>query len=325
MLCKQTGFARTLAIIIAIMTAISVSSAKAAEDRDCSVAAQSRDAAKAEGKRFSVVIEGKGPDVILIPGLSTPRDVWAETIGASAGCFRLHVVQLRGFGDDAGVNAEGPVLDPFITELADYIDDEILNKGRPAPALVGHSMGGLAALMIGARHPQVAGKIMVVDALPFIGTIFGAPDVAAIRPRAEAMAASIRGKYRADAAKPALLDCDDPAVAAKVQSIWSNTPYGRCIVDNWGKQSDPRVTAQAMLDDTLTDMRPELAMIAAPVTVLYAQDDNVMPEAMMRALYEGQYAGTPKLTPAVVKGSYHFIMLDQPEKFRTALAAFLGE
>lgn len=329
MFCKQARsnrfFPVAVAIVVAIAVALTSSESHATETKNCAVADVAQvPATRLEGQRFSVEARGTGPDLILIPGLSNPRAVWNETVKAFAGCFRLHSVQLRGFGDAAGVNSDGPVLAPFVVELADYIDDEIVNKGRPAPAIIGHSMGGLAALMIGARHPQVVGKIMVVDALPFIGTIFGAPDVATVRPRAEAMAASIRTQYRADASAPSLLNCDDPVEAAKVQSIWSNSPRGRCIVENWSKQSDARVTAQAMLDDSLTDMRPELSSIASPVTVLFAQDDMVMPEAMVRALYEGQYVGTPRLSAVMVKGSYHFIMLDQPEKFRAELSAFLS-
>jgi pimeloyl-ACP methyl ester carboxylesterase len=324
MFCKKLANARWIAIAVAIAAASASSDSEAAEAGSCAVAdIGSAVVTIAEGKRFTVKVQGSGPDVILIPGLASSRAVWDESVKAHAGCYRLHVVQVRGFGDNAGVNADGPVLEPFVHELADYIDDEIVNKGRAAPAIIGHSLGGLSALMIGARYPQVADKIMVVDALPFIGTIFGAADVATVRPRAEAMATSIRAQYKADGPKAALTDCDNPAEAAKVKSIWSNTPRGRCIVENWGKLSDPRVTAQAMLDDTLTDMRPELSKIAAPVTLLYAQDDNVMPEAMARALFEGQYAGTPKFTPVMVKGSYHFIMIDQPAEFLAQVELFL--
>ena len=80
-------------------------------------------------------MQGAGPDVVLIPGLSTSRSVWDGTVKALDGKYRLHLVQIRGFGDDAGVNSEGPVLEPFVAELADYIDDEITNKGRAARQL----------------------------------------------------------------------------------------------------------------------------------------------------------------------------------------------
>jgi pimeloyl-ACP methyl ester carboxylesterase len=129
-----------------------------------------------EGKRFSVHIEGpsKGDvdDVILIPGLASPRDVWNTTLAAKRGCKRIHVLQIRGFGDDAQINADGPVLDPFIEELADYITQHIVAKTGKKPAIIGHSMGGLSSLIVAARYPDRVGKVMVVDSLPFIGTLF---------------------------------------------------------------------------------------------------------------------------------------------------------
>jgi pimeloyl-ACP methyl ester carboxylesterase len=128
-----------------------------------------------EGKRITVLVEGDGPDVVLIPGLSSPRAVWDVTTDRLKDRYRLHRVQIRGFGDEAGVNAEGPVLDPMMREVADYIDDCITDQGRAAPAIIGHSMGGLTGLMIAARVPQEVGKLMIVDALPFIGTLFIPP------------------------------------------------------------------------------------------------------------------------------------------------------
>ena len=121
---------------------------------------------------FTVLVEGDGPDIVLIPGLSSPRVVWDATADRLKGKYRLHRVQIRGFGDEAGVNAEGPVLEPMMREVADYIDDCITDQGRTAPAIIGHSMGGLTGLMIAARVPQEVGKLLIVDALPFIGTLF---------------------------------------------------------------------------------------------------------------------------------------------------------
>src|SRR3546814_5636720 len=81
-------------------------------------------------------------------------------------------------------------------EVADYTDDCITDAGRPAPAVVGHSRGGLTGLRIAARAPPEVGRLMVVDAVPFIGTIF-APGATAemMKPQAEAMAAAMRAQY----------------------------------------------------------------------------------------------------------------------------------
>jgi pimeloyl-ACP methyl ester carboxylesterase len=337
------NFAARFVVIVAIITALaSVEVLHAAPPAsDCSVADKPRAAAMAEGKRFSVQVEGEGADIVLIPGLATPRELWEPTVAALAGCYRVHSVQLKGFGDqplagaaaageavaagapvDASINANGPMLEPFVTELADYIDDEILNKRRKAPAIIGHSLGGLSALMIGARHPQAADKIMVVDALPFIGTLFDpAATVDSVRSQAHAMAEFGRSQHDG---RPGVAITTDPGVMSPA-GFWTKNAAGRIKVANWNAASDKRVVAQAMYDDMTTDVRPELAKIAAPVTLLYAQDDSVMSPDRARAVFEPQYAGVRSFSAQMISGSRHFIMLDQPEKFAAALDAFLAK
>jgi pimeloyl-ACP methyl ester carboxylesterase len=313
--------------ILLLSTAIQFAPANAAPS--CAIDTNApRDAARYDGKRFTVQIEGKGPDVILIPGLSTPRDVWDQTVQSLARCYTVHSVNIRGFGDripsadkpdiktQVNPNIDGPLLEAFVQDLAAYIRNH--NMGHPA--IIGHSFGGLTALMIGARHPDLAGKIMVVDALPFIGTIFNpSATVSALKPQAEAMAAQLRSSYQAEIAS---FDGKDPGERS-VAGFYSNTPSGRLLVAKWTHYSDARVSAQALLDDMTTDLRGELPKITAPVTLLYAQDDTAMTRDAATAAFVPQYAGTPVFEAEMISGSRHFIMLDQPEEFLSALNAFL--
>ena len=122
-----------------------------------------------EPTRFSVVVRGSGPDVILIPGLTSGRDVWSATESAVPG-YRYHLIQVAGFaGEPARGNREGAVVSPLADEIARYIIDRRLDR----PAIVGHSMGGTLAMIIGARNPNLAGRIMVVDMLPQPAGLFG--------------------------------------------------------------------------------------------------------------------------------------------------------
>ncbi len=279
-----------------------------------------------EGKRLTVLVEGPedGQDVVLIPGLASPRAVWGPTAERLKGKYRLHIVQIRGFGDEAGMNGEeGPVLDAFITELGDYIDDQIDNKRRPAPAVIGHSMGGLSALMLGAYIPGKIGKIMVVDAVPFIGTIFGSPNVDAIRPQAEAMAAGMRATYGKPTGQAPVLTDEQKEAAARSNRM-SNNADGQEQVARWSSDADPRVTAQLMYDVMTTDMRPKLPNIVAPVTLLYAHDPAIMTEAQATGAFVPQYAGAARFNAVRIEGSRHFIMLDQPQKFAEEVDAFLA-
>ncbi len=302
----------TFALLMALTSA---SIAHAAPSKNCSVANTARGAAKAEGKRFSVVIEGPDSkdvqDVILIPGLSSPRAVWEPTVAALAGCYRIHSVQIRGFGDDAGINATGPVLDAFVRELADYIDDEITGKGRGKPAIIGHSMGGLSAAMIAARHPLLVDRVLIQDSLPFIGLLLSPyATVDAVKPQATAM------RDRALAAGK------QPSSEATLQTM-SATPQGRALVAKWSDSADHRVSMQVFYDVLTTDIRPELSKIKASVTLLYPYDSVVGSEEMVTALYTDAYKGLNGLTMKRIDNSRHFIMLDQPDKFADAVTAFL--
>lgn len=270
--------------------------------------------------RFSVVTVGSGPDVIFIPGLSSPRAVWTATAERLKATHRLHLIQLKGFGEPAGSNASGPVLQPFVDELAAYIRDNRLAR----PAVVGHSMGGLAALMVEADHPGLTGKLLVVDALPFIGPLFGASTVAAIRPQADQM----RTMLIANAAKvtPDFTAPDCPAslpAPAAPQGNMTNSGQGACLIRHGAMASDLRVVAQAMHDDMVTDLTPRLKAIKAPVTMLYPQDDRLLTAAAAAKIYGDAYAGLPSAKLVPIKGSFHFIMQDQPTRFAAELDAFL--
>lgn len=272
-------------------------------------------------KRFSVEVVGKGPDVILIPGLSSSRAVWAATADRIKATHRVHLVQLRGFGEPAGPNASGPVLQPFVDDLAAYLRREKIKS----PAVVGHSMGGLAALMLAADHPRSVGRVMVVDALPFIGTIFGADSVAAVTPQA----INIRKMLLDQAAKVTpdhSLQPDCPAslpAPATPRGTMTNSGAGACLVAYGARVSDLRVVGQAMLDDMVTDMRPRLGRIKPPVTMLYPQDDRLVTVEVASKLYGTAYAALPSAKLVRIPNSYHFIMQDQPAAFAVELDAFL--
>lgn len=279
-----------------------------------------------EGKRITVLVEGANgpdtPDVALIPGLTSPRAVWDATAARLKGKYRLHRVQIRGFGDGPGINAEGPVLEPMMQEIADYIDDCITDAGRAAPAVIGHSMGGLTGLMIAARAPHEVGRLMIVDAVPFIGLLFNpAATVESVTPQAEQMAAMMRAQYGQPKPTGPVTDPGPMSMAGRM----SNSPAGRIAVAGWARDADPRVTAQVLRDVMTTDMRGELAAVTARVTLLYAQDDSAMTPERAKAAFEPQYAGVAKFRAQMVPGSRHFIMLDQPGVFAAAVDAFLAE
>jgi pimeloyl-ACP methyl ester carboxylesterase len=168
-------------------------------------------------------------------------------------------------------------------------------------------MGGLVALMLAKRHPEAAGRLMIVDALPFYGMLFGpqaTPDV--VRPVVEQMRAG-------------LVSGTTPP---QVPPHMSNTDAGKAKILEWLKASDPKTVGEALVEDATTDVRPDLASIAVPVTVLYAAPTPAF-KPIAGKLYADAYKSLSGVKLVPVDNSEHFIMLDQPTAFEQAVAYFL--
>jgi pimeloyl-ACP methyl ester carboxylesterase len=267
--------------------------------------------AAAAPTRFTVEVRGQGPDVILIPGLASSRAVWEDTAKRLEGRYRLHIIQVNGFaGQPAGPNASGPVVAPLIEEIDAYIREQKLHF----PAVIGHSMGGYSALALAAAHPEDVGRVMVVDALPFFSVLFNpAATPQMVEPQAAAFKAQMLGlsKEQFDAGQP------------RVMAGLAKTPAAQALAAQWAIASDRQVMAQATYDIMTSDLRPQLAGIQVPVTVVYARDDAMGP-GRADQLYTANYAALPRVKLVPIDGGFHFVMLDQPDAFAAAVEAFLA-
>jgi pimeloyl-ACP methyl ester carboxylesterase len=263
-------------------------------------------------EHISVQVTGTGSLVMLIPGLSSPRDVYAGVVPALARHHRVYVVQVNGFAGDAPrANLRPGLLAGIVSDLHQFVT---AHKIAAAP-VVGHSMGGLVALMLAKAHPADVGKLLIVDALPFVGEIFApGATVAAVEPQARAMRDMMAAAY----GKPA-----DPAMTAAIASRNALKPASQAQVAAWAARADPRVSALALYEDMVTDLRPDMAAIRQPITVLVPYS-TALPQAQAHALYERAYAAAPAHSIVDVTDSGHFVMLDQPQAFATSLDAFLA-
>lgn len=263
--------------------------------------------------RLSVEVVGQGPDVILIPGLVSSREVWRETAERLKATHRVHLVQMAGFAGEPWSHGDGPFVEPAVEELARYIRE----TGLQRPAVIGHSMGALSGLMLAQRHPELVDRLLSVDSLPFYSALFGptaTPESA--RPFAEQAAAGVLS------ADEATLRSQQTASAAGL----SRTPAMQAQIVRWSMASDRHAFAAALRDVMTTDARPGLAAMTTPVTALYAADaEGGAPSAMADALWGREYAALPNVRLIRVDGSRHFIMADQPERFAALVDAFLAD
>jgi pimeloyl-ACP methyl ester carboxylesterase len=248
-------------------------------------------------KRLSVLVKGSGPDVILIPGLASSRDVWSGTVAAVPG-YRYHLVQVAGFaGERPGANARGAIVAPVAEEIARYI----AVRGLRRPALVGHSMGGTLAMMVAARHPQRVGKVMVVDMLPQPAGLLGSS-----APGIRGLADSLRGLTETEEGRELVASVVDMFAPPAKED----------------ERSDRDVVARATHELAVTDLTPELPRIAAPLTVVYASPEPRQTPRLDRE-YAGAYAPRRGARLVRIDRSGHMIMFDQPARFHAELRAFL--
>jgi pimeloyl-ACP methyl ester carboxylesterase len=101
----------------------------------------------------------ESPAILLLHGFQSNAHTW-DTFSASM-ADRYHVVALdqRGHGDSAWAPQGDYTADAFIRDIAGFVE---LLKLAPV-SVVGHSMGGRHAAMLAADHPELIGKLVIVD------------------------------------------------------------------------------------------------------------------------------------------------------------------
>lgn len=266
--------------------------------------------------RIAVSVEGTGPDVILIPGLTSHPSIWDTTAAHLVGTgHRVHRVWVSGFaGRPAGANATGDqVGQPVAAEIARYIREQ----GLVRPAVIGHSMGGWIGMVLAARDPDLVGRLMVVDMMPFMGAMFGPPGATPdqVRPVAEQIREGIRStpedqrRARAEA-----------TIAGMIRTeALREAPIQHTL------DSDYDVAGRSFYELVVTDLRPELANITAPTTVLYVTPTGApLTDEQLDAYYVMSYANIPGVRLVRVPDAAHFIMFDNPARFFAEVDAFLS-
>ena len=254
-------------------------------------AAAAKPAAVFASDRIQVTTVGRGPDVILIPGLSSsPERAWRSTVEAVPG-YRYHLVQVKGFaGVPAEANASGPVAAPVAAEIARYIREMKLKR----PAVVGHSMGGTIGMMMAARQPDAVGRLMIVDMAPFLGAFFGQPNATpeSLKPMAEQIRAGMSGPSTPQG---------EAMLEMTINGMVNTVPARAAILAD-SRASDRAATANAYYELVTTDLRPELGRIKAPTTVLFVdrpdhrqpasprfqRDGRLLPTARFRGRVQGR-------------------------------------
>lgn len=272
-----------------------------------------RDAVTWEGAMFTASVEGAGRHVIFIHGLAASPECW-EDVGELLPAARAHAIHMRGF---AGL-APSAFRDPmnFMKPMADALAGYIRTLKAGPVAVVGHSMGGIIALMLARDHADVVDRLMVVDVPAYFSVL--------INPFATAtsMAPFAQHSRRSyvERSKPDLHEDIRRTTEKLVRD-----PAHMARIIRWGVTSDRQTIADVMAEVMVTDLRGDLQRIEAPVDVIYTWDRTTPASKLgLDQVYTSSYTGLRDGRRLRIDDARHYVMFDQPAAFYGALEAWLA-
>ncbi|WP_313003813.1 alpha/beta fold hydrolase [Chryseobacterium gleum] len=253
---------------------------------------------------FEVKKTGKGnQSLIFIPGFASSGDVWSETASKFENNFTCYTLTMAGF---AGTKpqAEASFKD-WENGIAAYIRNNKIDK----PIIIGHSMGGGLALAIAADYPELAGKIVIVDALPCLAAMsdpnFSSKennDCSSTITQLTAMNDEQFRKMQAQAIPRLLAD-----------------PSMQETVIGWSVKSDRKTFAKMYCDFFNTDLREKIKNIQCPSLILLESFF-----VNLKPTIESQYRNLKNANMQYASKGLHFIMYDDKDWYLNQLTNFLS-
>jgi pimeloyl-ACP methyl ester carboxylesterase len=262
---------------------------------------------------ISTRVVGKGEPMILIHGMACAPEVWDEFVERYKDKNELHLVRIKGFGNDEKGEADH-YLEEVKNELIAYVKDNNLQK----PILIGHSMGGFLGLWAAAEASDLFGKIVSVDGVPYFPVLV----MPGITPETAKAVSSQMTSAMANM-EPAAAKANQEMMIASMIATEAKRPK----VVEMGIKSNPAVLGQAYGEMYTTDIRPMMEKITVPVLVFgswAAYEPYGSTKQSVEKNMEDQLKGISNHKLLVAERAYHFVFYDEPEWFYSELDKFLN-
>ena len=243
------------------------------------------------GVTLSILEAGTGKPIIFVHGVVTTSNIFPKYLNAYSPDFRGIAVDLRGYGDSEKP-ATGFTIKQFSKDLIALAD----KLGIQRPVWVGVSMGGMILQQLALDYPDR------VRALVLVSTTDGAmvldKDLPTIgNPR----------DYR-EVSKNILVESFPPGTSpALYQPLLDRIP-------TW----NATVLREALTSMAHANVHGRISQITAPTLVVVGAKDDVATPAIARGI-QSQISGAQ----LVEFDTGHFMMAEDPDRFRTVLGEFL--
>ncbi len=222
-----------------------------------------------QGARISYRVSGSGPTALFLSGIGQRAVDWNDRFLATMGeRFRVVAPDNRGTGHSDAPEGEY-TLDLLADDAVAVLD--ALDCARAH--VIGHSMGGMIAQLVAARHPHR------VERLVLVCTHAGGPTVVPPTPQAMAALIPARTLPPAEIVRYAMTTISSPGFAARDPAAIAQ------LVANAEATPTPQMTwvrqMQAILVSDRTGLLPK---ITVPTLVIHGADDSLIPPANGRAI-----------------------------------------
>ena len=105
-------------------------------------------------------IIGEGPPLLILHGYFGMSDNWKSLGNKFAEDFQIHLIDQRNHG--RSFHANNFDYDLLVEDLVQYIKYHNLEK----VIVLGHSMGGKAAMLFAVKYPTLVAKLIIIDIAP---------------------------------------------------------------------------------------------------------------------------------------------------------------
>ena len=245
-------------------------------------------------KNLDIQRLGKGPAVVLLHSLLSDRGAFDRVKDELAKSFRLHLVDLPGYGR-SGSNGEA--------SIEDYAD-RVAAALPPEASILGNGFGGFIALAVAIRH---GGKISSLVLAPALS---GFPPPA--REPFRIMAGKVRENGMTAVLDAAIQRMFPPAFIAAHADVVAERKAALA-------KADPECFARACLALSMLDLKNDVSRIKNKTLVMVGELDLATPAALARELA----AGIPGAQFRELPGCGHSPQLEQPESFVSVVTSFL--
>ena len=246
-----------------------------------------------DGLHLSILEAGTGDPIIFVHGVVTTSHIFPKYVGAYSPDFRGIAVDLRGYGD-----SEKPMTGFSIPQFSDDLIKLADVLQIKQAVWVGVSMGGMILQRLALEHPERVRALVLVSTTD--GAMILDKDVPTIgAPR----------EYR-EVSRNMIAESFPPNTPSKIyQPLLDRIP-------TW----NATVIKEALTSMFRFNVHGQLTRITAPTLIMVGARDGVATPTIAQGI-QAQIPGAQ----LVEFDTGHFMMVEDPDRFRTVLGEFLKQ